>query len=317
MRTGNTHFKENKGGIPDFVTYPRQFVTYRWYRPLITGVLMAVILLACNFILIKIASAATGSFGSIQDMIKGGYDTMDTYTGPGALLSLGNLALIIPVLALANKLAGRRTFKSYLSSRGGWDFGILFKTLLIGLVLVALPVALDCILYDGRVSENKFTAAGFIVLLLLGPLQCIAEELLLRGFTMQTFGGWTRSAVAAIIIQGILFASLHSYSILGVIEVLIFGIVCGVITWLTKGIEASSVLHICNNMPLFICRGLGYGAITTTVKMRSTVESSIICLIFLAAVMILNKRGMFDRYRENDAAEYNAKVEANLAAQKA
>ena len=317
MRAGNTHFKENNGGIPDYVTYPRQFVTYRWYRPLITGVLMAVILLVCSFILIEIVSAATGNSGSITEMIKGGYDTMDAYTGPGALLSLGNLALIIPVLALANKMAGRRTFRSYLSSRGGWDFSIFFKTLLIGLVLVALPVALDCILYDGRVGENKFTVAGFIVLLLLGPLQCIAEELLLRGFLMQTFGGWTRSAVAAIIIQGVVFASLHPYSILGIIETLIFGLVCGVIAWLTKGLEAGSVLHICNNMAVFICTGFGYGAVSTLVKMRSTMVSAIICLVFLAAVMILNKRGMFDRYRENDAAEYNAKVEAKLAAKRA
>lgn len=317
MRAGNTHFKENKGGIPDYVTYPRQFVTYRWYRPLITGVLMAVILLVCSFILIEIVSAATGNSGSITEMIKGGYDTMDAYTGPGALLSLGNLALIIPVLALANKMAGRRTFKSYLSSRGGWDFGIFFKVMLIGAVLVALPIVCGCIFYDGKVSASKFTAAGFIIVILLGPLQCIAEELLLRGFVMQTVGGWTKSAAAAIIIQGVAFASLHSYSILGVIEVLIFGIVCGVITWLTKGIEASSVLHICNNMPLFICRGLGYGAITTTVKMRSTVESSIICLVFLAAVIIAYKRGMFDRYRENDAAEYNAKIEAKLASKNA
>lgn len=313
MRTGNTHFKEDKGGIPDFVTYPRQFVTYRWYRPVITGLLGALLLLVMILIMVAIVSVASGSFTSLRDMVNGGYDTMDTYTGPGAIVSLGNLALIIPVLAIANKLAGRRTFKSYLSSRGGWDFGIFFKVLLIGAVLVALPIVCGCIFYDGKVSASKFTAAGFIIVIILGPLQCIAEELLLRGFTMQAFGSWTKSAVAAIIIQSILFASLHSYSILGVIEVLIFGIVCGVITWLTKGIEASSVLHICNNMPLFICRGLGYGAITTTVKMRATVESSIICLVFLTAVIIAYKRGMFDRYRENDAAEYNAKIEAKNA----
>jgi hypothetical protein len=31
--------------IPDYTKYPREFITYKWFRPLITGILFVVILL--------------------------------------------------------------------------------------------------------------------------------------------------------------------------------------------------------------------------------------------------------------------------------
>ena len=42
--------------------------------------------------------------------------------------------------------------------------------------------------------------------------------------------------------------------------------------------------------------------------------SMILSVIFLAVVVVLRKRGMFDIRKADDAAEYNAKIEAKLAA---
>ena len=178
MRAGSTHYREEGGGtvseIPEFLTYPRQFITYKWYRPVITAVVTGVLLMLFIFMLmIAVGLMTGGGYQGLRDMVMGGYDTMDVYTAPGALLSLGNLALIIPALAIGNKIAGRRTFRSYESSRGGWDFGIFFKCLVIALVLVSLPVACDYIFHDGRTGTSRFTAAGLAVCLILGPLQCI------------------------------------------------------------------------------------------------------------------------------------------------
>lgn len=299
-------------------TYPRQFITYKWYRPVITAVVTGVILLLFNIILMIATGVMTGGgFQSVRDMVAGGYDTMDTYTAAGALLSLGNLALIIPALAIGNKIAGRRTFRSYESSRGGWDFGIFFKCLVIALILVSVPVVCDFIFHDGKTSASRFTAAGLVICIIFTPLQCIGEEFLLRGFAAQTLASWIRVPVVAVILQAVVFASMHPYNIFGVIETLTFGLICGVIAWLTKGLEASSAYHICNNMAVFFCTGFGYGAVKTETDMRSLVLSSVIGLVFLAAVIICRKRGMFENYRANDAAEYNAKVETNLAAKAA
>lgn len=322
MRTGRTHYRKEGGGpvseIPEFLTYPRRFITYKWYRPVITAVVTGVFLMLFIFILmIATAMMAGGGFQSLRDMVMGGYDTMDVYTAPGALLSLGNLALIIPALAIGNKIAGRRTFRSYESSRGGWDFGIFFRCLMIALIFVAVPVACDCIFHDGRTGTAKFTAAGMVVCIILGPLQCIGEEFLLRGFAAQTLASWFRVPVIAIILQAVLFAVMHTYNIIGIIEALTFGLISGVIAWLTKGLEASSAYHICNNMAVFICTGFGYGAMNSETDMRSLMISTAIGLVFLAVVIVCRKRGMFDNYRADDAAEYNAEAEAKLAAKAA
>lgn len=51
--------------------------------------------------------------------------------------------------------------------------------------------------------------------------------------------------------------------------------------------------------------------------MRSLMISTAIGLVFLAVVIVCRKRGMFDNYRADDAAEYNAEAEAKLAAKAA
>ena len=47
MRANRTSSNEGRGPasvIPDFLTYPRQFITYKWYRPVITGAVAGVVL---------------------------------------------------------------------------------------------------------------------------------------------------------------------------------------------------------------------------------------------------------------------------------
>ena len=62
-----------------------------------------------------------------------------------------------------------------------------------------------------------------------------------------------------------------------------------------------------------LCTGFGYGAIQSEVGIRSMLLSVSLGVIFFIAIFIAYRRGMFDNYRSNDAAEYNAEVEAKLA----
>ena len=242
-----------------------------------------------------------------------GYDGFNVYSGPGALATLGTISVMLPALALANKLAGRRTFRSYESSRGGWNFGIFFKCLLIGLVIVAVPVFILQVVLYGKTGVNQFTLIGLIFCTVLGPIQCIAEEYLFRGLFLQGIGSWLRIPVAAIVIQSIIFAAMHPYNIIGVIDVLFTGIIFGLVAWISHGIEASSALHICNNMAVFYATGLGFGNISSDSDIPSMVASMILVVIYTAVILLLRKRGMFDVRKADDAAEYNAKIEAKLA----
>ena len=49
----------------------------------------------------------------------------------------------------------------------------------------------------GQQGPNTVTLTFFVICLILIPLQCIAEEYLLRGFLMQTIGSWFKIPVLA------------------------------------------------------------------------------------------------------------------------
>ena len=65
---------------------------------------------------------------------------------------------------------------------------------------------------------------------------------------MQTFGAWFRIPLAAIILQSVVFTIGHGYNIAGISEVFVSGIIYGIFTWKTNGIEVSSAIHTANNL---------------------------------------------------------------------
>ena len=73
-----------------------------------------------------------------------------------------------------------------------------------------------------------------------------------RGFLMQTFGSWFRIPIIAIIIQALVFTSLHQYDIVGLTSILISGLLFGLIAWYTRGLEISTALHTANNLAAFL-----------------------------------------------------------------
>ena len=109
--------------------------------------------------------------------------------------------------------------------------------------------------------------------------------------------------------QAAVFASMHPYDIVGVTEIAISGVTMGLVAWLAHGIEASSALHIVNNMTIFYTVGFGFGKISTVTPPSDLVLSACIDIAYLAIIIICSKRGMFDEVKYDDAAEYNKNIE--------
>ena len=303
-----------KPAIPEYTRYPREFITYKWFRPILTVLLFYIFYTIFDTVLFLGVIYAPGSdFEGLMNMISGGYDTMDVATAPGVIINLGGTALMIPALALANLIAGGRTFKSYESSRGGWDFGIFFKCLLIAAVVIGIPIVCDEVFHYGKMNENTFPLAGVILLTILGPMQCIAEEYAFRAILMQTFGSWFKYVPISIILSAGVFCAMHPYNIIGVIEIFISGCMFGIAAWAARGIEASAAMHIVNNMAIFYCVGIGFGEISSEVDIRDLIISFTIEGVYVAVILLCRKRGMFDKVKKNDAAEWNAKVMAKRA----
>ena len=292
-------------------TYPRQFISYRWFKPLLAGLLFAVLYLGSTVAIVLLGALNQGGLESVMK-IAGSYDTMDVSSGPGILLNLGSLAVAIPLLALTALIVRDRPFSSYSSARGGWDWSVFGRMMLLALLVCGVP-NLVWILLDHGPLNNQFTIATFLLLTVMGPLQCIAEEYMFRGLLMQTFGGWFRIPVIAVVLQALIFMAMHPYNLTGKLTILATGCMMGLMAWISRGIEASSAIHIVNNMVAFYADGLGLGAIGSEVSTLDLVVTLIIDAVYVAVLLVLRKKGFFDRIKRDDAAEFNAKVAPKYA----
>lgn len=295
----------------EYPTYPRRFISYRWFKPLLAGLLFAVLYLGSNVAIVLLGALNQGGLESVMK-IAGSYDTMDVSSGPGILLNLGSLAVAIPLLALTALIVRDRPFSSYSSARGGWDWSVFGRMMLLALLVCGVP-NLVWILLDHGTLNNQFTIATFLLLTVMGPLQCIAEEYMFRGLLMQTFGGWFRIPVIAVVLQALIFMAMHPYNLTGKLTILATGCMMGLMAWISRGIEASSAIHIVNNMVAFYADGLGLGAIGSDVSTLDLVVTLIIDAIYVAVLLVLRKKGFFDRIKRDDAAEFNAKVAPKYA----
>ena len=303
-----------------YVTYGRQFLRYKWYKPLITGLLFLIF-----YVLFAVAAAlGVGYFGGavtgqtiMQILSNAGttYDDLNVNNFFESVLNLGQVALMIPALFVARLIVRDRPFSSYSSSRGGWHSGLFFRYLGICVITVVIPLLIHEYFTEGfKPLDIKFTLAGFLAVLILGPIQCIAEEYVFRGLLMQTLGSWIRIPVIAVILQAVLFAASHPYNWTGKCAILASGLGFGMAAWIGRGIELSSAIHVANNMTAFILMGLGQEHIQTEVSRENMIFD--ICM-YSANVIVLfilsRKTDWFNKGRKDDLTIANDKETARRA----
>ena len=294
-----------------YATYPRRFMGYKWYKPILFAFIMAAIALSFISVLSFIAGVFSQDPNFISNVQKG-YDGMDVYTLSGCLIQLGALASFIPAIKITSLIINDRPFSSYSSSRGGWNWKIFGKMMLVAFVVCGVPNII-LVIVDGKTGVNRFSVVGFIALTLLGPLQCVAEEYLFRSFIMQTIGSWFKLPILGLIFSTVIFLMLHPYNIIGVIAVGISGLGMGITVLLTKGLEASSAVHIANNMVAFYASGLGWGAIKSEVDVRDIIVDVLVYVVYIGFIVYADKKlHWFDEVKKDDVEIYNKKAQEKL-----
>lgn len=227
----------------------------------------------------------------ISSVMSGGYESLNSEVR--SYVSYITVAIVLPSLYLATKIVKDRPFSSYSSSRGGWNWKLYFKCLTIPLITYAIFYAIH-IMINGRQGPNTLTLTFFIICLIIVPIQCIAEEYLLRGFVMQTLGSWFNIPILAVILQAIIFAVMHPYSIFGVVGVLIDGLILGLFAWKTKGLEPGSAFHSVNNLSNVIVVALGFDVTTSTITLGNFAITIVLTLVTgIALYYIGNRLGWF------------------------
>ncbi|WP_407431711.1 CPBP family intramembrane glutamic endopeptidase [Methanobrevibacter sp.] len=286
----------NDDKTPDYITFPKTFENYRWYKPIIVLILSSIIMLILQSIIV---GSFYGTFGIefIKDTFGGGINALNNPTG--ILLTDLIIIIFIPALYIASKIVKDRPFSSYSSSRGGWNFKLYLKALIIPLILYIIYEIIYTYI-NGANGTFQFSLPIFIVVLITIPLQCIAEEYMFRGFIMQTLGSWSNIPVLALIIQAIIFAMVHGYNSMGTIEMLVFGLIYGFFTWKTNGIEISSAIHTANNLSLGLFVTFGLYTSTSSPSLASVASVIVLnIIIFIIMYYVGKKSDWFGEVPEN------------------
>ena len=82
----------------NYITYPRNFASYKWAKPILVFILFLIIYLVGGAILVMFMDR-TGA--SPVESLGLGYDSMNVSSVSGVLTNLGSVAWMLPSLALA------------------------------------------------------------------------------------------------------------------------------------------------------------------------------------------------------------------------
>lgn len=285
-----------KNSISDYITFPTTFENYKWYKPILVFIVSLIIFLILSVVVTVVFYVAFGT-NFMTSIMNGGYEVLNTELGQ-IFTDLG-VIIMIPSLYIGSKVIKDRPFSAYASSRGGWNFKLYLKAFVIPFALILIAQGVD-VLIHGTKGVSHFSILFFILTLIMVPIQCIAEEFVFRGLVMQTFGSWFKIPVLAIILQGIFFAVIHDYNSLGVIEVLVAGLIYGILTWKTNGIEVSSAFHTANNLSIALFVMFGLSSTSSTVGQYDFIFAVIFDLILFAVVYFVGmKTDWFGEIKEN------------------
>ncbi len=268
---------------------------------LIAAGLYVVFLLALSVVIGVIAvvsSPASGDedleAGPLGSLFADGGELPDMSDPTTAAFLLFSVVLMLPAVMLAMRLVGARPTGSLSSVTGQLRWGWLGRCLGFAAVSYAVGTALSIGLSvlqgeQSRVSIDASTVGWMmVVVVLLVPLQATAEEYVFRGYLMQMIGGWIRHPAFAILLPVPLFVLGHDYGPLGMLDVGLFAVIAGWITWRTGGLEAAIALHVVNNCVILALGAVGLAdpnATDSTISglVVTTVTSVLFCVIVTRA----------------------------------
>ena len=282
---------ENSEKFPDYVTYARTFEKYKWYRPLLVIIIAAVIFFILQLVVVGVLGVFYG-WDYIVSLAQGGYNTLTSEAG--SLVGFLTIVTFVPSLFIASRIVKDRPFSSYSSSRGGWNWKLYFKCLVIPLIIYVVFNVVSVLIF-GRKGHYSLTLPILLISIFIVPMQCIAEEYMVRGLIMQTLGAWFKIPIVAVVIQAVIFALMHPYNLLGVIGIFIEGLVFGFLAWKSNGLEVGSALHSVNNFSSSIFAALGFDLVSSVITPVDFAADLFVSLVSAVVLYyVASKQGWFN-----------------------
>lgn len=256
--------------VPSGTPYHRLLRTdppHRWWRPLVVGLvatsLYLAVLVAIAIVIVVVVALADPSVELALDQSwEGDVDLGDPLT---FALLLGLLVLMLPALLLAARLTGSSPVGLLSSVTGRLRFRWLGTAMLVAFAVwapvMAVWFAIEAV--TGTLQMRQVAPTTTLVLLVLTvalvPFQAAAEEYVFRGYLAQLVGSWLRHPAFAVLLPVPLFVLGHGYDTLGAVDVAVFAVFGGWLTWRTGGLEAAIAAHAANNVVLMSLSAVGLG----------------------------------------------------------
>ncbi|WP_195849151.1 CPBP family intramembrane glutamic endopeptidase [Arsenicicoccus cauae] len=226
---------------------------HRWWRPLLSVVIVVASLLMVVIAVSGIAAAVVvGSGGDLEEWMD---SAASGRMSPSAFLSTNlMLAALIPVSLFAIWV-GHTVDPRWVQSvtgrfRWGWFARCLAVLTPLWLAYLAVGTLVDGLPDGGRSAD---WVALLAIMLLTTPLQCAGEELLFRGWVLQSLGSWFSHRWVALavptVVSCLAFGAAHGSSDPWTFaDLAVFAVTACLLTWRTGGLEAAIALHVVNNM---------------------------------------------------------------------
>jgi len=205
------------------------------------------------------------------------------------------LFLLLILLFFIKKLH-KRTVRSLVTSRGSIDwsrffyaFGIWF---VVGIVMISISYFMDPADFIWNFKPLPFLILVAISFLLL-PIQTTFEELLFRGYLMQSFGVWFKKGYIPLILTSVIFGLLHGFNPevekLGWIVMVYYigtGLLLGIFTIMDEGTELALGFHAANNIVAAIFVTSNWTVFQTNALLIDSSEPSVNFEMFLPVFVI-------------------------------
>lgn len=269
---------------------------YRWWRPLAVGSTALgfyLILLVVLVVAMVIMVAVNPTLWADTDMVTS--ETVNMTDPSEFILTMLSLIILIPACFTGYLLLGPKPVGLLLSVTGKLRFKWLgvctLAALIVYVIYFGLSFALEAlgIVAPTEVPAESIPASPLLMILLvllLVPFQAAAEEYLFRGLLMQTIGSWLKHPLFAILIPIPLFVLGHLYDIYGQIDVAVFALAAGYLTWRTGGLEAAIGLHVVNNVIIFVLGSVGLADMNATESTLASLISSVCLTVFVTFLMV-------------------------------
>lgn len=224
-----------------------------WWRPILATLTTAGLYVA--FVLPLFVFWFFAEEGAFGESWRPTAELTDASNPMDLLLLLGLIVMMLPAVLLGMRWGGRAPGILH-SVRGRVRWGMILRAAAITLPLYAVVlVGLYVLFPPNDVAWPEATSRTlwlYVIIVLLTPLQCAAEEYVFRGLAMQVLGTWLRSPLWGILIPVPLFMLGHGYDWVGQIDIAVFALCMGALVWKSGGLELAIVMHTANNLVLFL-----------------------------------------------------------------